>query len=361
MSQTYERWIKWRNDALANPKIQRFLVNFPLTRPVANAKARQTFNIVSGFVSSQIMQACVELDLLELLRSGPLPTEAIAAQCDLPIEAALTLLKAASAINLLETLRDGRFALGGDGAAMLGNPGIAEMIMHHRALYADLADPVALLRRGGGGGTLANFWTYGGEDRDIAGRYSALMAASQPMIAGQVLDAYALSGHRKLLDVGGGEGAFLDEVAKRWPLLDLTLFDLPMVAARAGERLGSRARVVGGSFIDDPLPDGADIITLIRVLHDHDDGVAQALLQKVYNALPPTGTLMIGEPMAQTPGARAMGHGYFGMYLLAMGSGRPRTPDELKSMLRAAGFATSRLVSTRTPLTCRVIVATRSH
>ncbi len=359
MSQTYERWIKWRNDALANPKLQRFLASFPLTRPVANIKARQTFSIVSGFVSSQIMQACIELDLLELLRAGPLSSDAIAARCDLPVDATLTLLKAASAINLLETLRDGRFALGGDGAAMLGNPGIAEMIMHHRALYADLADPVALLRRGGGGGTLANFWTYGGDDRDIAGRYSTLMAASQPMIAGQVLDAYALRGHRRLLDIGGGEGAFLGEVAKRWPQLDLTLFDLPMVAARAGERLGNRVRVVGGSFIDDALPEGADIITLIRVLHDHDDGVAQALLNKVYEALPPRGTLLIAEPMAQTPGARAMGHGYFGMYLLAMGSGRPRTPDELKSMLKKAGFSGARLVSTRTPLTCRVIIATR--
>jgi demethylspheroidene O-methyltransferase len=359
MSQTYERWIKWRNDALANPKLQRFLASFPLTRPVANAKARQTFGIVSGFVSSQIMQACIELDLLELLRPAPLSAEAIAAHCDLPVDAALTLLKAASAINLLETLRDGRFALGGDGAAMLGNPGIAEMIMHHRALYLDLADPVALLRRGGGGGALANFWTYGGDDQGVVGRYSTLMAASQPMIAGQVLDAYALRGHRRLLDVGGGEGAFLGQVAARWPQLDLTLFDLPMVAARAGERLGSRARVVGGSFIDDPLPEGADIITLIRVLHDHDDGVAQALMNKVYSTLPPRGTLLIAEPMAQTPGALAMGHGYFGMYLLAMGSGRPRTPDELKSMLRAAGFARVRLISTHTPLTCRVVIATR--
>jgi demethylspheroidene O-methyltransferase len=359
MSQTYERWIKWRNDALANPKLQRFLASFPLTRPVANAKARQTFGIVSGFVSSQIMQACIELDLLELLRPAPLSAEAIAARCDLPVDATLTLLKAASAINLLETLRDGRFALGGDGAAMLGNPGIAEMIMHHRALYLDLADPVALLRRGGGGGTLANFWTYGGDDQAIAERYSTLMAASQPMIAGQVLDAYTLRGHPRLLDIGGGEGAFLAEVAVRWPQLDLTLFDLPMVAARAGERLGTKARVVGGSFIDDPLPEGADIITLIRVLHDHDDGVAQALLNKVYNALPPRGTLLIAEPMAQTPGARAMGHGYFGMYLLAMGSGRPRTPDELKSMLAKAGFSSVRLISTRTPLTCRVIIATR--
>jgi demethylspheroidene O-methyltransferase len=38
------------------------------------------------------------------------------------------------------------------------------------------------------------------------GRYSALMSASQPLVAEQVLDAYACSGHRCLLDVGGRRG-----------------------------------------------------------------------------------------------------------------------------------------------------------
>ena len=37
-------------------------------------------------------------------------------------------------------------ALGPLGAAMVGNPGVAAMVEHHALLYADLADPVALLR-----------------------------------------------------------------------------------------------------------------------------------------------------------------------------------------------------------------------
>jgi demethylspheroidene O-methyltransferase len=40
-----------------------------------------------------------------------------------------------------------------------------------------------------------------------------------------------------------------------------------------------------------------------------------------------------------------------------MGSGRPRTPAELESLLRAAGFGATRLVSTRTPLLVRVMLA----
>ena len=66
---------------------------------------------------------------------------------------------------------------------------------------------------------------------------------------------------------------------------------------------------------------------------------SQALLTKVHAALPPGGTLLIAEPMAGTPGAEAMGDAYFGLYLWAMGSGRPRTAEAYRAMLRAAGFS----------------------
>ena len=61
--------------------------------------------------------------------------------------------------------------------------------------------------------------------------------------------------------------------------------------------------------------------------------------------------------MAGTPGAAPSGAAYFGFYLLAMGSGRPRRPDELIAMLEAAGFGQTRLLPTRRPLIARVLVA----
>jgi demethylspheroidene O-methyltransferase len=167
-----------------------------------------------------------------------------------------------------------------------------------------------------------------------------------------------------LLDVGGGEGVFLASVGARVPGIALGLFDLPAVCERARVRLGdaglaARVTLFGGNFLADPLPQGFDIISLIRVLHDHDDAPALALLRAVHAALPPAGTLFLAEPMAQTPGAEPAGDAYFGFYLLAMGSGRPRSPDEIGAMLRAAGFSSWRLVATAIPLTARVIVAKR--
>ncbi len=353
-----ERWITVRNRCLGSARFQRFAADFPLTRSIARARARGLFDIVAGFVYSQVAFACVEVKLLDKLADGPLPADAIAGQIGLPIDRTQVLLKAAASLGLVEALGGERFALGAAGAALRGNPGVAEMIVHHRHLYGDLADPVALLRAPRGGGALAGYWPYAAADSARVAEYSALMAASQPMLAGQIIDAYPFARHHRLLDIAGGEGVFVETVAARVPGLGLALFDLPAVAERAAARLGARAAVHSGSFITDPLPTGADLITLVRVAHDHDDDVVMALLRKVRGALPPGGVCLIAEPMAGTPGAEPIGAAYFGFYLLAMGTGRPRTADELTAMLRAAGFAGVRRVPTRTPLIVQVLAAT---
>jgi demethylspheroidene O-methyltransferase len=187
------------------------------------------------------------------------------------------------------------------------------------------------------------------------------MAASQPMIADEVLRAYSLKRHRRLLDVGGGDGTFAVAAAARHPRLDITVFDLPAVAERARARfdaagLAGRLHGVGGDFLAS-LPDGADVASLVRVIHDHDDDAAFAILRNVHRALARGGTLLLAEPMAGTPGAEAVGDAYFGFYLLAMGSGRPRSPATLMRLLAEAGFKRPRLVSTAMPMLTRLIVA----
>jgi demethylspheroidene O-methyltransferase len=144
--------------------------------------------------------------------------------------------------------------------------------------------------------------------------------------------------------------------------LRLQLFDLPPVALRAGAKLaaqglGGRTTITAGNFHSDPLPDGADVVSLVRILHDYDDAVALALLRNVRRALPTGGTLLLAESMAATPGAEPAGAAYFGFYFLAMGSGRPRSLEENKRLLEAAGFTHIRLLPTRTPLIVRVLSA----
>jgi demethylspheroidene O-methyltransferase len=291
----------------------------------------------------------------------------LAARLGLAPEAAMRLLKAAEALDLVESSPDG-YALGHLGAALRGNPGIVEMVRHHGMLYRDLSDPVALLQRGPGGTELGAYWAYAQSEHPQglgAGStegYTALMGDSQGLVAGDILDAFPLARHRRLLDLGGGNGAFLSAVGARWAHLELCLFDLPAVAEQASRRfervgLSPRARTIGGDLLRDPLPEGADICSLVRVIHDHDDGPALSILRAARQALPPGGTLLLAEPMSGTPGAEPIGDAYFGLYLWAMGSGRPRTAEELQAMLRHAGFNRIKEMRTRRPLLTRLLIA----
>lgn len=363
-----DRWRGWRDALLASASFQRWAAAFPLTRPVARKRAAELFDLCAGFVYSQTLSACVQLDLFEQLRDGPCDVGALASRAAMPGKAMESLCAAASALQLLERRDRARYGLGPLGAALLGNPGIAAMVRHHQALYADLADPLALLRGTGGERRLAQYWPYAGNNsdtgltRDGIAPYTALMAASQPMIADVVLAAYPLRGHRRLLDVGGGDGSFLMAAARQAPRLALQLFDLPEVASIARERLAAagladRVAVTPGNIFSDALPVGADVISLIRVVHDHDDDAVVRLLAKVRAALPANGVLLLAEPMRDAGGGADGVAAYFEIYLRAMGQGRPRSVHELRELLRQAGFTQMRALRTRIPLIASVIVA----
>ncbi len=291
-------------------------------------------------------------------------------------DAAKRLLRAAASLKLVQALPGERYALDDLGASLLGNPSVSDFIEHHALLYADLRDPVALLR-GETATQLAKFWPYAGDSPGTArlagvesqtaetyASYSALMSRSQALIVEDILDAYSFSGRKTLLDVGGGEGTFLAAVATRAPWLTLQLFDLPPVVERAKAKLSkldlaARISTYGGSFLTDALPTGADVISFLRILHDHDDESALAALRAAFAALAPGGLALIAEPMAGVSGAERATDAYFGFYLLAMGRGRARTPTELTKLLRLAGFSDIRLLPTRRPLMTGLIIGRR--
>jgi demethylspheroidene O-methyltransferase len=361
----------WRGRLVADPRFQKWAAASPLTRRVAERKARALFDLCAGFVYSQILRACVQLEVFELLRGGPRDLAWLAAEMRLTAPAASRLLAAATSLRLLRELPGDRFALDDLGAAMNGNPAIAAFVEHHDLLYEDLKDPVALLR-GEIDTNLSRFWPYAAKrpgagseaEAGESGPYSDLMSRTQLLVAEDILDAYPLARHRCLLDVGGGDGAFLASAAKRAPDLSLKLFDLAGVAARARDRLeaaglSGRANAIGGDMLRDALPRGADVASLIRVLHDHDDESVRVILAAIHDALPPRGVLLVAEPMAGVPGVEPMGEAYFGFYLLAMGRGRPRSASEITTHLEKAGFRGVRPLRTRRPLLVSALVATR--
>ncbi len=317
------------------------------------------FDLVAGFVHSQVLSAFVQLDLASILKEQPLAAWKLAARTGLEVRQMEVLCQAATALGLLSRRRDGSYGLGRLGAALPGVPGLNQMIKHHDVLYRDLEDPIAFFK-GQDETELAKFWPYvfgtqGANDPEIAETYSKLMSDSQGLVAEDTLRAVSLNGITKLADVGGGTGAFLRAVAAHAPKIELTLFDLPVVVAGADVPNGTR--IVPGSFREDDLPSDVDAISLVRVLYDHADTTAAGLLAKVYAALPPGGRLIVSEPMAGGDKPTRAGDAYFALYTMAMQTGRTRSADEISQHLQAAGFESVRKVSTHRPFVTGVVTA----
>jgi demethylspheroidene O-methyltransferase len=341
----------WINRLVSRPGFQSWASRFPLTRGQARRDGAVLFDVVQGFVQSQVLMALVELDLLRRLRGGPLSAEALGRATDVPAARMQVLLQAAAALGMLKRTRSGDFGLARKGAALLGVPGLEAMIRHHRAFYRDLEDPVTLLR-GPARTELSDFWPYvfgakGDVDAEVAATYSDLMAQSQRLVAEDTLRAVRLTGVKRLLDVGGGTGAFLEAAGRACPDLQMELFDLPQVAPGAQARfaaagMSDRVTLHAGSFREDALPRGADAISLVRVLYDHSDDTVRALLASVFEALPKGGRLIVSEPMGGGARPDAAGDVYFAFYTMAMQTGRARSADEIKALCAEAGFANIR-------------------
>lgn len=349
---------------VAKRGFQKWAARFPLTRRMVRREGEALFDLLAGFCHSQVLMALVKLDVPQMLLEGPATGRALAARTGVPDARMQVLLKAGIALGVLKAKRGGRFALTQRGAALVGVPGLQEMIRHHDVLYRDLSDPVAFFR-GETDPELARFWPYvfGGDvDPQVAATYSDLMAQSQLLVADDTLDAVSLKGVSHLMDIGGGTGAFLTEVGRRYEGLKLTLFDLPSVVpkaeagfAQAG--LSDRSWVKAGSFRSDVLPEGADAISLVRVLYDHSDETVAALLAKVYAALPEGGRLIISEPMSGGARPERAGDAYFAIYTLAMGTGKARSVEEITRLCRVAGFEDILTPRSRRPFITSCIVA----
>ena len=369
----WERLCIFRDRLIADTRFQNRVSKIPFLKNIAKKRANQLFDVMAGFVYTQILLSCVRLNLFNLLKEGPLNLVDIKKSCSLDAIPLKKLLDAAVSINLLEMRSKQRYGLGSLGAPMVGNTALSAMIEHHTVLYEDLSDPLRLLSGDVEIKKMEKFWPYVSpdqqdqealKDKERVKNYSDLMSASLPLVADQVVDAYDFSQHECLLDVGGGQGTFLKRVFLNTPQIKRKLFDLPGVANLAKDSFALTAdhqdiEVYGGDFFRDSLPTGADLITLIRVIFDHDDERVKILLRSIFEALPAGGKLLVAEPMADTPDHPAMGHAYFGFYLLAMGRGRPRSIQEISNLAMQTGFKGVEMLPCSMPINAQVLLISK--
>jgi 2,7-dihydroxy-5-methyl-1-naphthoate 7-O-methyltransferase len=181
------------------------------------------------------------------------------------------------------------------------------------------------------------FWEDLAAHPEIAAEFDALMGPAGHGIPDYDVElAGGWAPVRTVVDVGGGTGSLLAALLRRHPHTRGILVDLPGTVARARELLESqgvadRVTRCGQSFFD-PLPPGADLYLLQKVLNDWPDEPTVAILRRCAEAARPDGRIVVIGGVAADAAPRSLG-----IDMLVAG-GKTSTLSEFTGLARRAGL-----------------------
>jgi hypothetical protein len=142
------------------------------------------------------------------------------------------------------------------------------------------------------------FWEDLDAHPDVGASFDALMGPAGHGTPQPDLDVTGGWGPvRSVVDVGGGTGAMLAELLRKWPQIHGTLVDFPRTVALSGEifqaaGVADRVTTIGQSFFD-PLPAGADLYLLRKILDNWPDREATLILSRCAEAARPVGRVVL--------------------------------------------------------------------
>jgi hypothetical protein len=315
--------------------------------PVAEATMR---NLIGGAIRTQAIHVAAKLGIADQLSLGPRSAEDLAERVSAHAPTLKRVLRFMVSFGVFAQHDDGRFALNG----------VAEYLQtaHPRSIR-----PTAM--RAGEGmwnvasrllsavqtGTTPYEELHGTTffERVGAVELNARMSGSTGGLAKSLAELETMANAKRVVDVGGGNGALLLQLLDARPQLEAVLFDRPDAIEAARNNAGSRCELVAGDFFESVPP--GDVYLLSWVLHDWDDERAMRILRACRG-----GRLVIvevllpdrAEAIAAAPGVLADPY-TLDLQMLLLTGGRERTLDEYRALLHEAGFELERV----TPLDSR--------
>ncbi|HEV7368299.1 methyltransferase [Arenibaculum sp.] len=304
----------------------------------------------TGFWAFKTLAAAHELGLFARL-SGTGGTTAADLARDLGIHPrpAEMLLTGCASLGLLERSR-GRYWNAAISEAYLvpGAPGYfgGWVAMADKRLYAGWGKLVEAIRT-----NRPTTWDpdvqdslFDGEDPAMLSLFWEAMHSLSTMTARKLGEAVDFGRFDRLLDIGGGSGAYDIELCRLYPRLRATVYDLPHVAgiatgkvAQAG--LEGRIHAVAGDFFGGaPLPGGHDLHLLSMILHDWDESRNRVLLARSFDALESGGAVVISELLVDDNKTGPAPAALMSLNMLIETEGRNYTPAEYGTWLEDAGF-----------------------
>src|SRR5262245_47918787 len=140
-------------------------------------------------------------------------------------------------------------------------------------------------------------WQYLESHPEAAAVFHGAMGKSAESRGDTFAAGFDFSGIRRLVDVGGGDGALIQAVLEAPPHVRAVAFDVPGALAGAERRLAAaglaeRCELVPGDFFD-AVPAGGDAYVLSYVIHDWQDREALRILSNVRRAVDEGGRLLL--------------------------------------------------------------------
>ncbi len=305
-------------------------------------RRRDLSDIAYGFMASKALFAGLEIGLFTHLSAGPLGVGELASVTGVAPHRMRTLVRALAGLGLVVEEGAGYANAPASGRHLAGG-GLGEYFRMQvgRQLYPALAHLDAGLAGTGGA-----FDTLGGllADPEQARTFTAAQHAGSLDAARVLAERVPLGSAARLLDVGGGSGAFAIALCRRNPGLHATVLDFPAVAAIAREYrdaagLGERIDTVEGDAARCDWPPGQDVVLMSYLLSALGEAEIDTVLAKAHAGLRPGGLLVVHDFVLDDdgpgPAAAAL---WFLHYLAYRDDTVSFTGTELAGLLRGAGF-----------------------
>lgn len=306
--------------------------------------------LTSGKRISQLVYVVAELGLADHLAAGPLGVAELAEATGTHAPSLARVLRAATTIELLEQLGDGRYTLTALSTVLRADTpdSVRDLVLLNsdEIVWRPYGEILHTVRNGTPAfehvfGT--GFFAYLHEHPGAETLFGRAMVAMSRAAAGTLAGTLGTDRFGVIADIGGGRGHFLGELLRRSPNAQGLLFDLPAVVAQADAVLtaldvAGRVKTVGGDFFAE-IPTGADAYVLKAVLHNWDDEPAERILRGVATAMRhnPHARLFIVENIVGT--ANRWDHAaLLDLDMMLRFGGRERDAAQWGQLLDAAGL-----------------------
>lgn len=303
------------------------------------------------------MQATGEvarLGIADLLAAGPQAGDELARQTGTNPDALYRLLRCCASVGVLSELEGRRFALTplseclrSDVAGSLRDFVIAQLAPAQWVPWNHLHEAVTTGRPIFKQALGMEVWDYYAKNAEEGAQFARAMGNVSAMASLDVVRLYDVTPFRKVVDVGGSQGALLRAVLRAAPGASGILLDLPNVIERARDviakdGLAGRIELVAGDFFKE-VPAGADLYAIKSVLHDWGDAECETILENCHRAAPAGARLVVVDMLMPTkPQPSPIASVDLKMLLLL--GGRERTEAELVGLLTRTGWRVERII-----------------